>query len=150
MREIKFRLRDRHNKIVGYEKWYIGQWHPDNPDEGFSLDSGYWEASPCWLYSVDGERWTPTYIPHRFKDQYTGLKDKNGKESYHKDICDDEEGSLWLVDWSDEYAGFELTLLKSEHSEFPKLNICRMGDMMKVISNIHENLELSEADNERD
>ena len=82
MREIKFRLRDRHDKIVGYEKWYTGSWQADNPDEGYSLKSGWWVAQPCWLYSADGERWTPEYILHRYKDQYTRLKDKNGKEIY--------------------------------------------------------------------
>ena len=134
MREIKFRLRDRHNKIVGYEKWYGGQWHPDNPDEGFAIDSGYWEASPCWLYSVDGEHWTPTFIPHAYKDQYTGLKDSKACEIYEGDIFKIteeppeinkvafENGTYWLVPH-----GLEL------------FNFSTSGE---VIGNIYENPEL--------
>lgn len=67
-REIEFRLRSPLNKIVGYEKWYAG-----------SLDSkNFWTAHPCWLYSKDRKCWNPKLIEHRFKDQATGLRDKDG------------------------------------------------------------------------
>ena len=59
MREIVFRLRDR-TKIVGYEKWYTGCWNED----------GYWIAKPQWLYSINGEEWSPSYIEHSHKDQF--------------------------------------------------------------------------------
>ena len=136
MRKIKFRLRDRFNKIVGYEKWYEGHWHPDNPDEGFSVDSGYWEATPCWLYSVDGERWTPTFMPHRYKDSFTGLKDKNGKEIY--------EGDIVLTD----EAGWKAQVVY-RHDCFMCIGLDGKGfsyecnwDEFKVIGSIYENPEL--------
>jgi len=144
MREIKFRLRDRLHKIVGYEKWYVGHWDPDNPDEGFSLDSGYWEASPCWLYSTDGERWTPTFLPHRYKSQYTGLKDKNGKEIYEGDILTHHDSlytklKTWKVIYKD--ASFAL---KHIH-EFAHTSLNAVPYYGEVIGNIYENPELLEA-----
>lgn len=70
MRPIEFRL-VLHKKIVGYEKWYPG-----------CIEDGHYTAKPCWLYSKDNKRWTPTVIFHRTKDQFTGLLDKNGTKIY--------------------------------------------------------------------
>jgi len=64
MREIKFRLIDKHNTIVGYERW-----HPDGK----------------WVYSSDNAHWKPDYIPHKFKDQFSGFKDRNLREIYETD-----------------------------------------------------------------
>ena len=73
--------------------------------------------------------------------QYIGLKDRNGKKLYHKHCVKDDFKNVWLIDWSNEYAGFELTLLSSKVGEFPKLNICRVIEM-EYIGNAFENPEL--------
>ena len=140
MREIKFRLRDRHNKVVGYEKWYEGCWHPDNADEGFSPISGYWEAQPCWLYSIDGEKWNPEPIHHRYKDSVTGLKDKNGKEGYHKDIVERSD-KLYVLEWHDNLAGWFLNPL---HGGWHGVTDSDFALMCEVVGNVYENPELME------
>jgi len=129
-REIKFRLRNRFNKIVGYEKWYEGVWHPDNPDRGFDITSGYWEASPRWLYSIDGKKWTPNYIAHRYKDSLTNLKDKNGVEIYEGDILE------WL--------GKRYIVTITDGGWNPFIDDCQTDGAWHytIIGNIHENLEL--------
>lgn len=128
MRILKFRLRIG-RKIVGYERWYIG--------DG---SNSHWE----YCKNPDGEYldivWRPTYIYHTEKDQYIGLKDKNKKEIYKEDILLDIQDRKWLVYWRNGWASFFLQNLKNEKWQEPMMQ----GNVLlvKIIGNIYENPEL--------
>ena len=104
-REIKFRLLSPSKNVIGYEKWYEGS---------FNKKTGIPSAYPCWLYSADGEIWTTHQIGHRYKDRYTGLKDKVGKEIYEGDVVLDawghkkkvEIGLISHASYEDSFAGY--------------------------------------------
>jgi hypothetical protein len=127
MREKKFRLRNYANKIVGYEKWYVGE-----RDE----EIGSYKAIPQWLYSTDGKYWNPQEINHRFKDQFTGLQDKNGKEIYEGDIVNLGGEINFEVIW--ETSEFTLENYKRGRRIIGNILVSR-GE---VIGNIYENPEL--------
>ena len=126
MREIKFKARsiadDHKGKwIYGFYEHYAGDWIWDKGDE--------WE--------VDGET----------VGQFTGLKDKNGKEIYEGDILAMPEISkevYWIVGWKamrgfmhdgeDMPVGFTITSNIPQHIHPDVINL-------EIIGNIHENKE---------
>lgn len=132
-RQIKFRLRNEVNVIVGYEKWYPGTLRKD----------GTYEAHPCWLYSKDGERWNPNPFPHRYKDESTGLHDKNGKEIWEWDVVrcrhihDLQRDRLGEIDYiADPFASFVVRFDTGVPFTFKEV------DSIEVIGNRFENPEL--------
>ena len=120
MREIKFRAWDGKKMIYGnedeYDTWLIGM---DNPTQ---------------ICKWDG-------ICEDILDlmQYTGLKDKEGKEIYEGDICKrDYWKCLYRVDWIG--AGFQFVAVKSIDNDVePTINSVKN---FEVIGNIMENPEL--------
>ena len=76
-------------------------------------------------------------------EQYTGLKDKNGKEIYEGDIVVNtyyDDGEMYKVLWVDDSVAFGMESL--DDMELYKLPL----ESLEVIGNIHENPELLEEE----
>lgn len=104
MREIKFRAWDSKNKKMKYQ---------ENGTRFY--DSG--GVFPCEVIEI-------THVHHGWEwMQYTGLKDKNGREIYESDIVM-FNGGLKVIEWVD--AGFNIL----------------SGKEYNIVGNIYEDEEL--------
>lgn len=131
MREIKFRAWDTEKKewLFGYEYPSLG---------GFSM---FGEVMMMGEYA----ELLSNYFPQRIKDielmQYTGLKDKNGKEIYEGDVIEyedqwwsrDGDNNREEVKWNDENASY---------AHFAAGDWTVGPDEVEVIGNMYENPEL--------
>ena len=83
--------------------------------------------------------------PNLVSMQYTGLKDKNGKESYHKDIARDMLTlSLFVIEWNEGKGKFQLMPVDLPKT-FHYIREVECITDMEVIGNIYENPELLEV-----
>lgn len=128
MRAIKFR-----GKMVDGGQWIVGSlltW-PDGEkyilyDEDFA-DSGMMNKESVFSKTVG---------------QFTGLKDKNGKEIYEGDVVQNGEGGFfYVIEWWEEDAAFRGKQVGS--SSTIGLNFWRQE--LHIVGNIHDNPELLEA-----
>lgn len=134
MRDIKFRAWSKSDNKY-YYRVLVG-----NTDE---TDSQYVCSS-----IHNGDSWVHFDKHCGVIEQYTGLKDKNGREIYEGDIVsvrdspvavEDEEGVCYVA-WSSVLAGF---ILKG--SDAYKFDEQSLSDLkLIIIGNIHENPELLE------
>jgi uncharacterized phage protein (TIGR01671 family) len=117
-RIIKFRAWDRESKKMLMDVWV----------NNFAV-------SPDFI-SLSNE----DYIPM----QFTGLRDKNGKQIYEGDIVADEEGKRGVV----EYEAPEFIAMDTHGSKDDCagcLNVMVFPNSCEVIGNIYENPELLKA-----
>ena len=124
MREIKFRAWNG-RKIVDIDEMYFGR-------DG-ALEAGTTGGS---TYLVD---------PKELLMQYTGLKDKNGKEIYEGDVLLYDGGDLPKEKWSKAVVEWDQQGMWTHpgHSNAPDDWFIRPS-ISEVIGNIHENPELLE------
>lgn len=94
----------------------------------------------CW--NKNTKKMTPSLL--EVKDielmQYTGLKDKNGKEIYEGDVCINLElpcSESFVCRYSNEFAMFEFWNEETETGLG-----CAAYDELEIIGNIYENPEL--------
>lgn len=109
----------------------------------YMLDASYgnWVSFDGVPYTEADRYNTPNIEVQKAKGyilmQYTGLKDKNGKEIFQSDILKDSGGHHWVVEWNEDHAFFGLRSIKIENSVDPIDN-----QNMWIVGNIYENPEL--------
>ena len=124
MREIKFRAFHKKYKVL-LPVWFI--------DFEFQIIQ-IWTETEAWDSFNDVELM-----------QYTGLKDKNGKEIYEGDIIDGENIGHMVVEWSECRQAF--VNIKDEVLDGFYIQTYKLNKYFKVIGNIYENPELMEVNN---
>ena len=147
-RPIKFRAWDTEEKVMLLSESQEFILIPTSPtwgiDKHFKLKA-ITDLNDPWLTDVDCFDWASGYLlsGRYIPLQYTGLKDKNGKEIYEGDIVrfvDDAEGQLELIGqvyWDERQCQFAE---KGTHEHDAGLSpFC---DDYEVIGNIYENPEL--------
>ena len=151
MREIKFR-----GKMIPENEWIYGTllripappycWGENPPKDKYYIQFADPRYMPDWglpYKMVQGEV-NPETI-----GQYTGLKDKNGKEIYEGDIIQDDfyeqktevvflEGAFWL-DYKEDFEKYG-----TQHKKYQLIGNYDSERVLEVIGTIYDNPELLE------
>jgi uncharacterized phage protein (TIGR01671 family) len=133
MREIKFRAMDKRTKIMKmtYDvTLYANGWIKCVFNDGYECE-----------YSPDVAR---EVLPIM---QYTGLKDKNGKEIYESDIVKDEFNEIFEIKYLVDFASFGMEEIGNrKYINFLGRIFTEDKDYYhwEVIGNIHENPDFLE------
>ena len=83
------------------------------------------------------------YIPEHpdlIIEQFTGLRDKNGKEIYENDLFVDANHGLCVIEYSELFASFMMFLVRDKTLGCPLHHTNRAN--IEISGNIHENGEL--------
>ena len=127
MREYKFRAWNKNTKKM----YKIGQ---------ITLEKG------TWNYESDDRKYIGVSIPYQpsfILMQYTGLKDKNGKEIYERDIVQSDIDRA-LVKWNNKYGYFQLVPIGDYYFDSDVIGQALEYIDVEVIGNEFDNPELLE------
>ena len=131
MRKLAFRAWDKKNKgfIAGFNM--------------VNFHSYYNKGLEPHVYRYDVE-WKLSDIELM---QFTGLKDKNGKEIYESDLLMCEEGIRYKLEWEEQYGGYRVYFWEGKDWDWDE-QIDDMYDYqtkrisLEIIGNLYENPEL--------
>jgi uncharacterized phage protein (TIGR01671 family) len=139
-REIKFRAYSSHNHKM------------------YPVSNIEWDIDGrIWVTADDGKNGIELIDEEAHLMQYTGLKDKNGREIYEGDFVSfgsvwnngnnediDEEFHIGVVEYDPNYAVYNVNCEESGERHFMFMDVVNY-DGFGVIGNIFENPELLEA-----
>lgn len=138
MREIKFRAWDAEHKVM-FAVWKL------------NCSNGPYKAMPESFYAMDFNKGLVDFSKCELM-QYTGIKDKNGKEIYEGDViemysdaCLYSVGGVLeqrVVSWDNTRNGWNF--LESRNYKCQIHSDEELSDTLEIIGNIYENPELKE------
>ena len=145
MREIKFRGKSKNNN-----EWCYGTYifTDDNKNDPFRRKP--FKESHKIVFWCSGDwnmgGWVDEEVIPETIGQYTGLKDKNGKEIYEGDIIGCHNPNIKHLIFYNEKQGRFMAALNGD-IENDYINVCGLDDSRwnaskEVIGNIHDNPEL--------
>lgn len=131
-RELKFRAWDRNEKRM-FSMSEMPYFDSEYQDFNFSVDFNEKDEIKAddIRWRVDSDNWELM--------QYTGLKDRNGKEIYEGDVVKRESEKWgWKIIWDEGSAGFSMQYIFDRTTK----DLTFVGDSFDVIGNIYENKDL--------
>lgn len=152
-RPIKFRAWDRrNNKLILPEHFQEIDWTGAKNDYDYKLTERLISADGRVLeYTPEHGICEPTISPggnQYILMQYTGLKDKNGKEIYEGDIIKTpaKDGMRGQAIWDKITSGFRITRHTGSITDDMDITMSFFSqEKIEVIGNIYENVELLES-----
>jgi uncharacterized phage protein (TIGR01671 family) len=131
MREIKFR-----GKRIDNGEWVYGAFVPDELERTHG-EMVTWGFIRRYKPNQTVESVEMIEVDRKTVGQYTGLKDKNGKEIYEGDKV-----NCWGGECCQGYWEFNNTIVVDDIRDYVISGILSESEYIEVIGNIHENKEL--------